>query len=201
MKEEWRICLEFPNYAVSSLGRFKRLAYVGADGRRLKEKLLSTHKALVLCVKNGRKFRLPLGRLVLLAFVGPPPSDLESLVRHLNDDRSNNLPSNLAWGTQLDNIQDAIRNGLTKHTIESKAKISEGSKRRVARERELGIKRVKPVNLTFSGRRHSDAHKEKMRRLATGKHYTAGYVWITDGISTRMVPPQAVPDGWRLGRR
>ena len=48
-------------------------------------------------------------KLVLEAFVGPKPEGCEA--RHLDDVRSNNVLSNLAWGTQSENWQDARRNG------------------------------------------------------------------------------------------
>lgn len=47
--------------------------------------------------------------LVARAFIGPRPDGL--LVRHLDDDKINNRPENLAYGTHVENRQDAIRNG------------------------------------------------------------------------------------------
>lgn len=47
--------------------------------------------------------------LVLLAFVGPCPNGMECC--HWDDDPSNNVLSNLRWGTKEDNARDAIRNG------------------------------------------------------------------------------------------
>jgi hypothetical protein len=55
----------------------------------------------------GRTFRAHV--LVLSAFVGPPDSG--HLGRHLDDDPENNALSNLSWGTQGDNMNDAVRNG------------------------------------------------------------------------------------------
>lgn len=48
-------------------------------------------------------------RLVALEFVDNP-DDLP-LVRHWDDDPSNNLASNLRWGTVSDNWNDMVRNG------------------------------------------------------------------------------------------
>lgn len=47
-------------------------------------------------------------RLVARAFLGP--TDLP-LVRHLNDDPSDNRLANLAYGTSSDNALDSVRNG------------------------------------------------------------------------------------------
>lgn len=46
---------------------------------------------------------------VALAFHGPRPFE-GALVRHWDDDPTNNRPSNLCWGTRLDNADDARRN-------------------------------------------------------------------------------------------
>ena len=40
-----------------------------------------------------------------------PPGQI---CRHLNDDKSDNTPRNLTWGTYLDNFFDAKRNGRLK---------------------------------------------------------------------------------------
>lgn len=48
-------------------------------------------------------------RLVLQAFVGPcPPA---GVCCHWDDDPTNNLLSNLRWGTRTDNTLDSVRNG------------------------------------------------------------------------------------------
>jgi hypothetical protein len=50
------------------------------------------------------------------AFNGPAQPG--QLCRHLNDDRADNRPENLAWGSALDNAADARRNGrLPRRTI------------------------------------------------------------------------------------
>ena len=51
--------------------------------------------------------------LVALAFNGPPPPG-KRLVRHLDGDRSNNRPENLAWGTTKENGEDTARHGVLK---------------------------------------------------------------------------------------
>jgi len=51
-------------------------------------------------------------QLVMLAFKGPPPEGF--LVRHYNDIGTDNRLVNLRYGTQRQNVQDAIRNGRLK---------------------------------------------------------------------------------------
>ena len=62
---------------------------------------------------NGVRIRKYIHRLVAEAFI-PNPHNYP-IVRHLDDDPSNNQVENLAWGTQRDNMRDAIRNGTFKH--------------------------------------------------------------------------------------
>lgn len=50
-------------------------------------------------------------RIVLEAFKGPPPFE-GAIARHLDDVKTNNLISNLEWGTKADNWHDAVRNGV-----------------------------------------------------------------------------------------
>lgn len=55
--------------------------------------------------------RAPLSRLLLEAFVGPPPSP-HHVARHLNDVPAEEAVSNLAWGTCADNRRDSSVNFL-----------------------------------------------------------------------------------------
>jgi hypothetical protein len=48
-------------------------------------------------------------RLVAEAFHGPAPEGMEC--RHLDGTRDNNRPSNLAWGTPVENAADRRRHG------------------------------------------------------------------------------------------
>lgn len=71
-------------------------------------------------------------RLIAEMFIDNSNND--PIVRHLDDDKENNDLSNLAWGTQLDNHMDCVRNGnyipvsdearkisveLTRHPVEA----------------------------------------------------------------------------------
>ena len=47
--------------------------------------------------------------LVAEAFIGPRPEGM--LCLHRDDDKLNNTPENLYWGTQKQNQQDCIKNG------------------------------------------------------------------------------------------
>lgn len=65
---------------------------------------------------NIRKKPKALHRLVLLAFVGDPPSPKHEGC-HRDGNRLNNCLTNLKWGTKADNTTDKIRHGTHKKRI------------------------------------------------------------------------------------
>jgi len=110
--EQWKAVPGFPNYEVSSLGRARSWVAPGhpevirPEPRILKPVIIST---------GYRMLRLPTGtrsihRLVCELFNGPKPEGAQ-MVRHLDGDSLNNYATNLAWGTQKDNMADAKRHG------------------------------------------------------------------------------------------
>lgn len=102
-------------YEVSDLGRVRSLAQTTRDGRRLKPRLLSGrpqtsgHLAALLTTDGVSRNAL-VHRLVLFAFVGPPPPGMHAL--HSDGDPANNRLSNLRWGTPSENSLDAVRHGV-----------------------------------------------------------------------------------------
>ena len=70
----------------------------------------SNYKKIRLMTTNGKR-TCKIHILKARAFIyGPNPLGA-TLVRHLDDCKTNNALTNLAWGTRSDNAQDAIRNG------------------------------------------------------------------------------------------
>lgn len=59
--------------------------------------------------REGKTKTVLVHRLMAQVFL-PNPLGLP-VVRHLDDDRSNNTLGNLAWGTHAENTADAVRNG------------------------------------------------------------------------------------------
>jgi hypothetical protein len=152
MFEEFRTCADFPLYAVSNLGRIKRLAVTNGTGRgyprQPQERFLRPSDAQLVLRRDGRDHSVELARLILEAFVGPSPSKTHK-ARHLDDDRSNNTLSNLAWGTQKENVADALRNDrfgskFKIWTAEERAKLSEVRRGRVWITNGLDTKFVVP---------------------------------------------------------
>lgn len=117
-------CPSFPGYFATDAGRIftarKRRKLKGRHGGtevfidptyRRERKVFTTPKGYfrVVVVKNGRATATYVHALVLDAFVGPRPLGMQG--RHLDGNPQNNTPSNLAWGTFLENAADRARHG------------------------------------------------------------------------------------------
>jgi hypothetical protein len=65
-----------------------------------------------LTIATGKRVKKFIHALVCEAFHGPRPAGFE--VRHLDGNRKNNKPSNLAWGTRSENAKDRVLHGTCK---------------------------------------------------------------------------------------
>ena len=100
----------FPGYFVSDDGR----VFSEKSGQRkaLQPSWQGTrpHARLgVMLRRGGQSLKRKVHRLVLEVFVGPRPEG--QVARHLDGDPTNNRLSNLSWGTQKQNIADALGHG------------------------------------------------------------------------------------------
>lgn len=127
-------------YQASNLGRLKSLARYTQPtvkgSRPLPERILRSNvpkgcRYAGACLqKLGVKKVISIHCLVLLAFVGPPPSK-DMQCRHFPDPNpANNRLDNLQWGTREQNMADKLVHGtykrsLAKLTIEQVLKIRE----------------------------------------------------------------------------
>jgi len=107
MKEIWKVVPSAPHYAASNLGRVKVLPYFQKMPFGGFKKIEGKPKS----AKPGKRFRVWYNRkrknykghrLVCEAFNGPPKKG--QLCMHLDEDPSNNVPSNLKWGTWKENL-------------------------------------------------------------------------------------------------
>jgi hypothetical protein len=111
------ICCFEGYYKISPDGRIKSLErkiYHSRYGEQyVRERFIAQNiRDGYLCVnlnKEGLRTSFKLHRLLAMTFI-PNPNNLP-YVRHLNDNRLDNRLVNLAWGTQKDNIKDALSNG------------------------------------------------------------------------------------------
>lgn len=88
-----------PKGSANPYGKFLKLAH-NSDGY------------LICCLmKDRRKCMKRVNRLVIEAFVGPCPEDMEC--RHLDGNRTNNHVNNLCWGTKEENEADKKSHGTS----------------------------------------------------------------------------------------
>ncbi len=118
MRERWRPVAGHPYYEVSDRGRVRSLSHWRPHNRHKGAKMwwkgrilkpggqTSGHLFVVLEGQKGHRVH----RLVALAFIGPPPFK-GALVRHKDGVPDNNQYTNLAWGTQKNNMEDAALHG------------------------------------------------------------------------------------------
>ena len=131
VEEEWRPIAEFEGtYEVSVLG-VRRIS----TGRILKPTIGEDGRPHVNLSLHGKITTHRMAHLVADAFL-PPKSPTDKVLRHLNDDPTDNRTENLAWGTRSDNMLDAIRNGkwcAKKGVAHGSAKLTEDQVREIRR--------------------------------------------------------------------
>ena len=108
MTETFKPIADYPDYEVSDLGNVR--SFKSGKARLLKPivKKKKRYQSVALC-KGGVTKHRTIHSLVLETFVGPRPEGL--VCRHLDDNSLNNCLSNLCWGTQKENSDDAIKSG------------------------------------------------------------------------------------------
>jgi hypothetical protein len=94
----WRVIPDYPNYEVSDQGEVRSIK------KQLVLKPFGNPYKSVRLYKDGKRKTFLVHRLVLLTFVGDPPSGHECL--HKDHDPTNNRLSNLMWGTKSLNCSD-----------------------------------------------------------------------------------------------
>jgi hypothetical protein len=99
----------FPGYAVTTTAEIWSTRLRKA-WTQLKTVIGKKGRLTVTIRKDGRYRTVGVYHLMLDAFVCPCPPGQEA--RHLDDDKSNNMLANLAWGTHAENMYDIHRNGI-----------------------------------------------------------------------------------------
>lgn len=105
--EMWKNIDGISNYEVSNEGRVRNIS----SGRILRPRVAGKgYRKVTLCDESGHHDKY-IHRLVVDAFDGGLQDDDE--VNHLDGNKSNNHISNLERCTRIENVQHAIRTGLT----------------------------------------------------------------------------------------
>ena len=103
--ESWAKINAYDYYEVSTLGRVLSRAY--KEPRILAPRPLKNYPYLrVSLSKDGVVTDHYIHRLVLEAFIGPCPVDMEAC--HRDDDKTNNRLDNLFWGTHQENLSSRV---------------------------------------------------------------------------------------------
>jgi hypothetical protein len=107
--ELWKTIPQFPDYAVSNMGRVKRLTFYRSTkvGKVLKPNVVRGYLHVSV---NGRGYAPPIHVLVARAFI-PNPLNLPQ-VNHKDLDKKNCTVDNLEWVTAQQNHQHALAYGL-----------------------------------------------------------------------------------------
>jgi hypothetical protein len=106
--EIWKPIPSLPEYEASSLGRIRRVPHEVSRGQGTRwyggkawtgawEKTQGRY----IFQFHGKTYRV--ARLICEAFHGPKPFP-GAVCLHLDEDVKNNVPSNLKWGTQKENL-------------------------------------------------------------------------------------------------
>lgn len=93
------------DYYVSNFGRY----YSVAKERILRGSQSSTGYIMYPSGPRDVRKTTVAQRLVLLAFDGDPPTEEHTDARHLDGNKTNNMLTNLAWGTRSENMRDVWR--------------------------------------------------------------------------------------------
>lgn len=135
-------------YEVSTLGRFRSVERIDAVGRRVVPVILKTgvcrsgYEVIALSLGKSRYHRRHCHRLVAEAFI--PNPDGFRVVRHLDNDKTNNRVENLDWCSHSTNTKQAIADGLFTPTApkgedHGSAKLNDAKVRVIRRCHELGL--------------------------------------------------------------
>ena len=130
-QEQWKPIQEFNGeYEVSNLGRVRSMKrYYGVVGRIMPQTIQRKGYYAVTFWMNNKAYCRKVHRLVIEAFT-PNPDNLPC-INHIDGNKLNNHVSNLEWCTYQENMQHAVRTGLThphQWTDEERKQISERNK-------------------------------------------------------------------------
>jgi hypothetical protein len=132
---------------------------------------------------HGKTVRVLVHRIIATMFIGQAPF-VGAEARHLNNDPTNNVPGNLAWGTHADNMADMVRHGRTNsrpHIIASRPRGDEHPLRRHP-ERVCRGERSPKAKLT------EESARAILRRFASGERQSdlAREYGVTQQLISRM---------------
>lgn len=176
MDERWLPVKDFPNYWVSDKGRlwsnksnsFVNGTPVGKCGH------------IDVNIYYGRvRFHRYMHRLVAEAFIPNPHG--YPIVRHLDDNPSNNCVENLAWGTQSDNMQDCISSNRFRYFTPEDIETANQKRRMPIKAVKLSSGRILDFNSQREASRMLGIRQSEISAVICGKRKHAnGYYFYVD---------------------
>jgi hypothetical protein len=142
MNDDVRPVPGHPLYSVSRDGRVfshrrgtRELKQMGGSG-------LKGRPGIYRYVNLGKACRIGVHQLVAMCFLPPPievDGKMQNVVRHRDNDPTNNHADNLRWGTQKQNLADREEAGtLTRGEVNGQAKVTEAVVLEIRRRRAAG---------------------------------------------------------------
>lgn len=119
MIEEWKDIEGYEGlYQVSNLGRVKRSKGKYMKSERILRLFINTPGYLqVMLCKNNKCKKFTVHRLVAEAFI--PNHENKPQVNHIDEDKTNNMVSNLEWMTAKENVNHGTRNERSSKKIKA----------------------------------------------------------------------------------
>uniref|UniRef100_A0AAU6W162 Homing endonuclease n=1 Tax=Pseudomonas phage Nican01 TaxID=3138540 RepID=A0AAU6W162_9CAUD len=157
MIEAWKRIPGFSQYEVSNLGRVRTYNRLDSRGQpKLRSLTLTPERPtkprylkVSLVSDLGKSSTQLVHRLVLLTFVGPPPSEKHQGA-HRDGNSLNNWKINLKWATQVENEKDKILHGtVAQGASHGKAVLTAAQARRIRAVKKWKPGMVKAFALEF----------------------------------------------------
>lgn len=119
---EWRVCPDWPEYAVSEHGDVRRMVRrKGNEGLRKPYRASNGYLTIVMR-GEGREKAEAVHRLVARAFIGPAATPAHNAA-HTDGNRTNNHYSNLSWVTRSENERHKVAHGTSNRGERNRAAV------------------------------------------------------------------------------
>lgn len=165
--ENWKKVMEYEDlYEVSNLGRIRNCK----SGKLVMQSVtISGYKRATL-YKNGKPKTKLVHRLVAEAFL-PNPSNY-TIVNHIDENKLNNVVTNLEWCTQSQNIMHHYKGNIAKSP----------TKYVVLKIAQDGTTISKYSNILGAARANNIEYKE-LKKVLTSSRILNGFIWIKLALS------------------
>ena len=125
---------------------------------------------------NKKQKIFKVSRLVLMAFVSPPPSH-GHMAMHLDDNTDNNRLDNLKWGTRSENVKMAYAHGLIKSPMKGKFGSKHHNAKKVSQQTLDGLQ-IAIYGSGYEAARAVGTSQGNIARCLTGMRKTCkGFIW------------------------